>query len=360
MRCTFPALLLAFVSPFLAARAGAQPDAVEVAGAEASAVRFEAPAGCGDVDALRRATRALLAGPIPVDAELDGRVESTPEGFRLRLRLGGSERDLRAADCAALLDAAALVWALSIDPVAALQSAAESNAPGSGSATSEAEAAAESGTPPEAVEALAGALADPSAAASAPVASAPASAAPRDASPAHPRRYRLRTAFNLDAGALPSVSTGAELELALRLERVRVSVGARGFRARRGRVQAGGSAYGDIGLGAGFVSVGVPFGRGRMQLEARTTLEIGALWARGGGVAFPGRGRAAWVAAGLGLGAQLDVGRGFALVAHADAFVPLNRPLFVIDGVGSVYRPGSVSLRASLGLAFHFGSRVSS
>jgi len=77
-------------------------------------------------------------------------------------------------------------------------------------------------------------------------------------------------------------------------------------------------------------------------------------------VAFPGRGSAPWAAVGLGVGAQLGLGRGVALVVSADALLPLNRPLFVIDGVGSVYRPGSVSLRASLGLALHFGSRVSS
>jgi hypothetical protein len=248
------------------------------------------------------------------------------------------------------LDAAALIWALSIDPEAAARLTATSP-------PQQSEEEAGQGASERA--ALAGALADPLRAPL--VLDTPARVdAPPAPLPSVDSRFRLSGGFALDAGSLPSASPGGELELGLRLAHVRLSAGARAFASRRGRVQGGSAAHGDVALGTGFVSVALPFGGGRLRADAHTTLEVGALWARGGGVPFPGRGKALWVALGAGLGGELELGLGVALRARADLLVPLNRPLFLLAGVGDVHRPGRLSLRASLGLAFHFGSRIAS
>jgi len=320
-------------------------------GRDEPGVRWSAPSACGDAVALRQATRALLAAPIPEDAQLEGIVAADGEAFSLRLRIGASERQLHAVDCHTLLDAAALVWAMSIDPEAGAQAPlpVDADPPDGATAQLVAQPAAQ----------LADPLASSRGGEEVETATPPASVSePRVPAPA--RRFRLTASADLERGALPATSLGGALGFRARLSSLALHVGVRGFASRRGFVQAGSGAHGDVSLVAGSLGLGLVFGAGRLTGEARAILELGALTARGGGVAYPGRGRAPWLALGAGLGAELALARGFALLGGVDLLVPLNRPLFMLDGVGSVHRPARFSVRATLGVSVHFGSRISS
>jgi len=48
------------------------------------------------------------------------------------------------------------------------------------------------------------------------------------------------------------------------------------------------------------------------------------------------------------------LGRGFGVQAQLGAALPLSRPVFVLDNVGSVYQADFITFRASTGLEAYF------
>ena len=78
-------------------------------------------------------------------------------------------------------------------------------------------------------------------------------------------------------------------------------------------------------------------------------MEIDRLQGHGYGVTSSSKGKGDWLAATGGLLGEWRLGRVLSLVATVAAVTPITRPDFVLDGVGSVYRPPSVGLRAELG-----------
>ncbi|MFZ6177472.1 hypothetical protein [Nannocystis pusilla] len=94
----------------------------------AGAIVWQAPAGCPDRRALARAIADRLGRePAPDEVALVGRVERDAAAhyhLDLRLTVGGhaQTRRLSARRCAALVDAAALLTALALDPTAAERS----------------------------------------------------------------------------------------------------------------------------------------------------------------------------------------------------------------------------------------------
>lgn len=87
---------------------------------------WQAPAGCPDQAGVRGRVAAMLAAGAVEGSDLaaTGRVSAAGEGWQLELELvraGGRERrTLGDRDCAALADAAALMIAVAIDPLAAV------------------------------------------------------------------------------------------------------------------------------------------------------------------------------------------------------------------------------------------------
>ena len=82
--------------------------------------------------------------------------------------------------------------------------------------------------------------------------------------------------------------------------------------------------------------------------------DLGATTANGFGVADTAR-ATAWVgSAWFGFDSQLHLSRHLALVAEYKTEVALRRPVFVIDGAGSVYQPSRYSLNLGLGVAAVF------
>jgi hypothetical protein len=86
---------------------------------------WEAPLGCPTQGDVVAETRRLLGGQIPGDAALTARADVAlvaPADYRLRIAIGPGTaerpREVHAPTCAELGDAAALLLALAIDPVA--------------------------------------------------------------------------------------------------------------------------------------------------------------------------------------------------------------------------------------------------
>ena len=86
---------------------------------DALELSWSAPAGCGDVASVREAVRERLGELRSSRTEplaASGGIEATPSGFALSLRTPTGERRLEAASCEELVDSAAVILALLIDP----------------------------------------------------------------------------------------------------------------------------------------------------------------------------------------------------------------------------------------------------
>ena len=91
--------------------------------AEDPPIRWEAPEGCPGADEVAAQVVADLGRPLR-EGEVDARLVVTPKGARWRVDMtvttvaGEGERSLEAASCAELAASAALILALTIDPLA--------------------------------------------------------------------------------------------------------------------------------------------------------------------------------------------------------------------------------------------------
>ena len=301
-------------------------------------LRWSAPVGCPSGARVEQEVERLLASvatrpprPLVVDAV----VEAEPEGsLRVRLELAGDGgprvRELRAASCVALADAAALIIAMTIDPdaVAATQPPAPPPSPP---------------VPvPVPVPAL---LPPPPLPAAAPVPAPP---------PSRPRFHLLAWA-QADVGTLPGASFAAGGAAAVSFGALRVELGLGASPARAAVIPQRPSAGGDVSLIAG--SAGACFGvlaPGPIELAPCAALEIGRLHAAGFGVSAPDQGSALWTAARAGGRLGWWPWPSFGIVIRAEAAVPFARPRFVLDNLGAVHRPGPVSGRLGGGLEARF------
>ena len=82
-----------------------------------------------------------------------------------------------------------------------------------------------------------------------------------------------------------------------------------------------------------------------MGFGACAGVEAGVMHATGFGVDHPGAGSEPWIAPVVGLRARVPIGDRFAMTAGGDVLVPLDRPEFLVPGVGDVYRPPAVTGR---------------
>ena len=262
-------------------------------------------------------------------------------GLRVHLEIaaegGARTRDLQAASCDALADAAAVIVALTIDP------AAVAAAPPAPSPVPAPPAPSPAPAPP-----------DP--------APLPVPAGPAPAAPPSPRvvpRFHLEAWALADAGSLPGVSFAAGGVAALGLGAFRVELGAGAFPARAQVVArpaaSGAAAGGDVSLIAG--SAGLCYDvlpSVRFDLAPCAAFEIGRMHASGFGVSNPGAGDALWTAARAGARfAYWPVSRA-AVVVRVEGVVPMTRPGFVLENLGSVYRPGPVAGRLGGGVEVRF------
>src|SRR5690606_3198604 len=99
-------------------------------------LRWSAPPACADLTEVRARIEGLLGRPLAdTDLEIAGEIEaSSPDAWALELTLGRpgevTRRRLVAARCSTLIDAAALLVAVLVDPVAAASALAWPSAGG--------------------------------------------------------------------------------------------------------------------------------------------------------------------------------------------------------------------------------------
>lgn len=118
-----------------------------------------------------------------------------------------------------------------------------------------------------------------------------------------------------------------------------------------GRSGTGGTAW---PLAAGLLLCDAIVARPSLNAGGCGGLEIQRMQVSGYGVTSPGSGSAAWSAPTLTAFLDPRLTSALWLTARLDAGVPLRRPTFGLDNVGTVFRVAPAFVRASVGIAIRF------
>jgi len=308
---------------------------------------WSAPRGCPD-EAFVRAEVARLTGsaagggaPLCVRASVSA---NGSDQWRLELRStrGGydTSRVLEGPACAPLADAAALIISMMLDPDA------EAVVPSPVAATEEPVPAQQPTT--ETVAPVVAVAPRRRRARRAP--RAPALAPART-----PLRFFVGVGAGLDVGLLPGASASVRAAAGLTVGPWRVELagqywpGSSVVHPTRADVGghfslAGGSATACRDLAAGRVAgVGLCAG-----------VEVGAVTGTSYGVTAPATARAPWAAATAGAAGALRVGSHVALRLQVAAVIPVLRPDYQLENVGTVHRLPAAGFRGLFGVEVHF------
>jgi hypothetical protein len=307
-------------------------------------LRWRAPRGCPSEGEVIAAVTRLLGRPVedPSPRRVAvARIRRARRGWSLRITVStGATRRHRALagdTCDEVSEAAALVLALAIDPDVAARPAGPPDPPP---------------TPPPAVS-----IAPPSAPPTAP----PPAPAPPAIPPSTPPRVApsLRGFARLEAlgdlGAQPALTWGATLVVGLSVRAFRAELSATYFGPQRALVRPGDPTQGgDISLVAGSLRGCLAAPIGPVDLGGCAGAELGVQSGAAFGVNRPSRGEALWVALPLAATLRRSLSRRFGVHVEAGASIPLLRRQFAIEGLGAVFRPAPITVRASLGAEVMF------
>jgi len=322
-----------------AGAARAQPNQPPGAEPRPSAVSlsWEAPAGCPSSARILAETDRILAGStVRTDPPIEARARVGQEGERwllsLETRRGDAvgSRQLEGESCTALGEAMIVILVLMIDPALVPE------------------------TPPKLEPEPVAEVAPPQPPKPAPI--AVTRPAPPPAGPAGCRWGRPALALSAlgDLGALPGPAGGGELAFGLSRCALGASAAVRGLAPRTGEAELDAGAGGDLWLIAAGAALGLHADLGAVSLGARAGLEAGAMSGRGVGINHPDSGRALWLAASAGAQLVVPLGARLGALVGLDLVVPLRRPRFVIDDLGSVHRASPVTGRLAVGLELAF------
>ncbi len=311
----------------------------------ASAVQWQAPAGCPDRIAVEQRIDALL-GRTPTEHELRavGVVQAGPP-WRLELEttLGGSRqhRVIEAEDCGTLAEAAALVLAVSVDPLGV------SGAPAMLSEGERAEIV-------------------PEAPLVAPVEPSPSLESreppglPTPRSPAF-SRLSLRLGAGAERGAVPGGTGGVRLGLALEGDRGVLVLDGSYWIDRLAVLRAGPPPSGArVGLGTVAVQGGVRLGGPRVGVPLSIGLEAGGLRTRAVGLAGGQDLTLAWLAGVIGAGVHATISGRVALWTVVEGVLPVVRPRLRVGRSGDdvvLHEPAIVGVRALAGISIRIAER---
>jgi hypothetical protein len=341
--------------------------ALDPSGAEAGSIHWEVPAACPDAQWLEQRVGAYLGRPLAGEAEvtLIGRVYASEGRFTLELetRVAGvhDRQRLEHQDCRALVEIAASLAAIAIDPLA--QPPLDALAPEYEPPDEPAEPAEPPDEPPD--EPLAPPPPSPPAPPAPELLIGPLAERGEDSSPRAeaPRRTRLLLGANaglaLNLFPNPAPQVHGSLGLAHGGPRAAVRVDVAGGAALAGRFRASeGSIGGDLSAwDVGLRPCAVPRW-GLVELRACAAIGAGQIRARGVGVSNALR-RAhpwLWLAAEAGVGVELrrDASVVWALVLDLGAGFNLLRPNFNITGTDAAFATPIVSGLARLGVELRF------
>jgi hypothetical protein len=305
-------------------------------------------ATCDDADLEARighylqTSSATTDGPTRVDAELV-REESL---WRLDLRVpqGSSVRTFRAASCATVIDAAAFVVAVAIDPTVA------EVIDGPELSTEERHPQ----VPP----------ADPKPVEHDPAeVSAPAPVARVEPSPPaverRAPRITLGASAGIQGGTLPRVGALVRVEVGVLGQRWRADLRANVRTPSRARAEIDRGVGGRIGAWSiGARGCGLPVVRARaLDIPLCAGFEAGQVFAQGFGFAGARSARLPWAAVTVGPALTWAMRPGLALVVTAEAGASLLGGALVIEGLQTVHRIGPVFGRGLVGLEGRFRGR---
>jgi len=326
---------------------------------------WNAPAPCADVAAMRRKVEDQLGYALDahVGSELltANAVVVRGDGGRFRLQLRTQFRDearsreLEGGSCEAVENATALMLAFLLDPEAA---AARSTPPVDGAPDSEdvspaAPAGSDEAEPPAAAHAP-----DPVAA---PAKTELMAAAPKDVIPLHSGSTKppdlpwfLGALAGVDAGALPEATSSIELFFGRRLGPLQLEASALRLWPRERRLPNDATRGGRFELWGLAVDGCYSAGWAKLELGPCVGMETGTVFGSGFGVDLPRQGKGLWLAARGMLRASYRVLPWLGTRLQAGAALPLSRPTYVLDNVGTVYRANFIALRGGLALEAYF------
>jgi hypothetical protein len=297
----------------------------------AVSLTWEAPAGCPSSERILAETDRILQGStVRTDPPIEARARVRQEGERWLLRLETrrgealGNRELAGESCTALGEAMIVILVLMIDPALVAESPPKL-AP---------EPVAQVLPPPRRPE---------------PIITRPAPIPPPPATCRWGRPALSASALG-DLGALPAAAAGGEVGFSLRRCALGASAAVRGLYPRTGEAELDDGAGGDLWLATAGAALGLHSGR----LGAHAGLEVGAMSGRGVGINNPDSGRALWLAASAGASLAHPLTGRLAAVLGLDLIVPLRRPRFVIDDLGSVHRAAAANGRLTLGVELAF------
>ena len=349
-----------------------------VATAAEAQVAWEVPdgAGCPTEAEVRARAESLLAGsmavtqPTPMRAHVRALGDGT---FELSLATDAGARELRGESCDVVADAAALIYAMTIDPdvvarlAAAEEPTLETARAGRASLAEVLEVPAPAG--PSAMRNARGPLIA-SVVSAAPVARDDARRADeqREAAVDAERSgeqpplateaelddgpgptWALGAGATGDAGLLPSISIGPTAHAGVELGALRIDARAMFSPSREAHLENHATARGDVSFVGGEARGCAVALRAAVELAPCAGITAGAMQAEGRGVSSPGSSAAPFFAVSAGGTAALPIAEWLALRADLSAVVPITRPAFVIDGVdGVVHRPSAVGARLAL------------
>jgi len=310
---------------------------VGASAARAAELRTQAESPCADAVAqIGEQVGVLLGRPLASVPDADFSVEIAPapgNSWRLRLDLvdrragaaGGAprSRELTAASCAELADAAAVAIAMSVRALDAGEPPATPARP-------------PAPMPPAATAPPADAT----------VRTTAASSAPERITPV------LTLATVAGIGALPGPGLGLQLDVGAQISFIRLVARGALFASQEKRLAD--DTGGDFLLAFGALLACASQAVGKPTLLGCAGFELGRLSGEGLGIDRPRLGTVTWLAPTAEVGIHFPLTPKLAVVVRAGAAVPLQRPDFVIDPTVRIHRPASIDGRAALGLEWAF------
>jgi len=318
----------------------------------ATPVSWRAPQGCPDGREVARRILALVGRePTAGEIRVDGTVRRVEGGFALRLRVDAGtmveERSIVADRCAALADTTALVTALMVDPIATTEKVLVPEIVARAEQRAAArEAAEDAGTNPS----PRGAGAPENRGRDDGTSRTAASRDRRDRSGARrPVGVWARVGGGGQFGAVPGLTGGLALALAVGTERVRGELGGSYWFPRT--VGAGDDVTLRVHLGVVSPRICGVLPQGRIGVVACGGVELGAM--RGdaaGGTRLP-----LWLGVTAELGVRVPVAPRIAVRFGVGAVAPVVFPVFrLVDSAGprtrEVYRPAGAAVRVDVGV----------
>jgi hypothetical protein len=303
-------------------------------------IEWQAPAECPDRAGVVDRVRALAPSPPPRAEVVHVRATAARDvdGFHvvLETRQGVHQfqRRIEAHSCDALADAAALTMALTIDPElrAHAEPAAAISSPGA--------------APPPSMEAL-------------------PPPPPEAGSPPPGTESKSSTSVGaglegvIDTGTLPRAAVGLRPSVELVLRGMHLGLAFLWLLPNGGTLASNANKGGNIGLVGGAARFCLTLWDRRVALDGCAGAELGRLHGEPFGVNRPTPIDRWWFAPELAALARLPTAERIAIVGGGALVVPVSRPVFVLENVGTekvstVHQPSTVSGRLEIGLAAHF------